>query len=136
MTVSSPTHGAAAPVSHPVTITVDAAHPGPVIPADFAGLSFERGPLTAGNAGVSGDLFSPGNDSLVMLFRNTGLGSLRIGGGSVDQLPPAGADGYTGIDDLFAFAAVTGIQVVYTFRLLNPAASPVTDLQEIGRAHV
>jgi hypothetical protein len=128
----SPAPEAAQRPVHPVTITVDTAHPGPVIPADFAGLSFERGPLTAGNAGVSGDLFRPGNDSLVMLFRNIGLGSLRIGGGSVDQLPPAGADGYAGIDDLFAFAAVTGIQVVYTFRLLNPAASPVSDLQAVN----
>ena len=88
----------------PVTITIDAAHPGPVIPGDFAGLSFERGPLTPGNAGVSGNLFNPGNDSLVTLFRNMGMHSLRIGGGSVDQLIPAGmgSDGYTGIDNLFA----------------------------------
>ena len=30
---------------HPVTITIDGEHPGPVVPDDFAGLSFERGPL-------------------------------------------------------------------------------------------
>ncbi len=132
--VSSPVHGAAAPVSHPVTITIDAQHPGPSIPGDFAGLSFERGPLNPGNAGVSGNLFNPGNDSLVTLFRNMGMHSLRIGGGSVDQLIPAGtgSDGYTGIDSLFAFAAMTGVKVVYTLRLLSPAAKPVSDLQAVN----
>ena len=41
-----------------------------MVPGDFAGLSFERGPLNPGNAGVAGYLFSPANDSLVTLFRN------------------------------------------------------------------
>ena len=72
--------GAAGPGPHPVTITIDAGHPGAAIPAGFAGLSFERGPLTAGNAGLSGNMFRPDNHSLVMLFRNMGLGNLRIGG--------------------------------------------------------
>jgi hypothetical protein len=122
-------------VSHPVTITVDAAHPGPVIPGDFAGLSFERGPLLpGGNAGVSGNLFNPGNETLVTLFRNMDMHSLRIGGGSVDQLIPAGtgSDAYDGIDGLFAFAALTGVKVVYTLRLLNPAANPIDDLQGVN----
>jgi hypothetical protein len=132
--VSSPVHGAAAPVSHPVTITIDAQHPGPSIPDDFAGLSFERGPLNPGNAGVSGNLFSPGNNSIVTLFRNMGMRSLRIGGGSVDQLIPAGtgSDGYTGIDSLFAFAATAGVKIVYTLRLLSPVAAPVSDLQAVN----
>ena len=117
----------------PVTITIDAGHAGPVIPGDFAGLSFERGPLNPGNAGVAGYLFSPGNDSLITLFRNLGLGSLRIGGGSVDQRIPAGtgSDGFTGIDNLFAFAAAAGVQVIYTFRLLSPAANPVSGLPSV-----
>jgi hypothetical protein len=135
MTVSSPAQGAAAPVSRPVTITVDSAHPGPVIPDDFAGLSFERGPLLPhSNAGVSGNLFNPENDSLVTLFRNMGMRSLRVGGGTVDQLIPAGtgSDGFAGIDGLFAFAAMTGVQVVYTLRLLSPAANPVNDLQAVN----
>ena len=45
--------------SHPVTISIDNEHPGPLVPGDFAGLSFERGPLNSGNAGVEGYLFSP-----------------------------------------------------------------------------
>jgi hypothetical protein len=122
------------PGPRPVTITIDAGHPGPVVPEDFAGLSFERAPLDPGHAGVPGHLFSPGNDSLVTLFRNLGVGSLRIGGGTVDQLSPAGtgSDGFTGIDNLFAFAAVAGVKVIYSLRMLSPAASPVTDLPSVN----
>jgi hypothetical protein len=122
------------PGAHPVTVTIDAGHPGPVVPGDFAGLSFERGPLNPGNAGVSGNIFSPASKSLVTLFRNLGLGSLRIGGGTVDQLIPAGtgSDGFTGIDNLFAFAAAAGVKVIYSLRLLSPAASPVGDLQAVN----
>src|SRR5262252_6333318 len=120
--------------SHPVTITIDDEHPGPVVPGDFAGLSCERGPLKPGNAGVAGYLFSPGNDSLVTLFRNLGLGSLRVGGGTVDQQIPAGtgSDGFSGIDNLFAFAPVADVKIIYTFRLLSPDAAPIDDLRSIN----
>jgi hypothetical protein len=116
-----------------VTIAIDTGHPGPVIPDDFAGLSFERGPLNPGNAGVTGYLFNPGNASLITLFRNLGLRNLRIGGGSVDTMAVAGtgSDGYTGIDDLFAFAAEAGAKVIYSFRLLNPSSSPIAGLASI-----
>ena len=115
----------------PVTITIGAGPAGPVIPEDFAGLSFEVGPLIPGHAGVPGYLFHPENDSLVTLFRTLGLRNLRIGGGSVDQRRPAGTgrDGFSGIDNLFAFAAGAGAKVIYTLRLLNPAADPVPDLK-------
>ena len=130
---SSGLHAAARAGTHPVTVTIDAEHPGPVVPDDFAGLSFERGPLLSpGNAGVSGNLFSPANNSLITLFRNLGLGSLRIGGGTVDQLIPAGTggDGLAGIDDLFAFAAAAGVKVIYSLRPPQPrAASPIGDLK-------
>ena len=128
---SSNPHGAAQPGAHPITITIDAEHPGPVVPDDFAGLSFERGPLHSGNAGVSGNLFSPANSSLVTLFRNLSLGNLRIGGGTVDQLIPAGtgSDGFAGIDNLFGFAAAAAVKVIYTLRMLNPGAQPVGDLR-------
>ena len=112
--------------AHPVTITVDTEHRGPLVPGDFAGLSFERQPLSPGYAGVAGYLFSPENSSLVTLFRNLGLRNLRIGGGTVDGLLPAGtdSDGFTGIDHLFAFADAAGVGVIYTLRLLNPEAQP------------
>jgi hypothetical protein len=125
------------PSAQPVTITVDPAVPGPLVPEDFAGLSFERGPLNPGNAGVAGYLFSPANTSLITLFRNLGLRNLRIGGGSVDFYVPAGtgSDGFTGIDRLFAFAAAAGVRVIYSLRLLSPAARPVEGLESIN-AHV
>ena len=112
-------------MQHLVTITIDSAHPGPVVPDDFAGLSFERGPLGPGNAGVAGNLFTPENSSLVTLSRNLELGSLRIGGGTVDQLIPAGTggDGFTGIDNLFAFAAVAGPTA---FSAASPSTAPAT----------
>ena len=71
---------------------------------------------------MAGNLFTPENSSLVTLSRNLGLGSLRIGGGTVDQLIPAGTggDGFTGIDNLFAFAAVAGVKVIYSLRMLSP----------------
>jgi hypothetical protein len=116
--------------AHPVKIRIDAEPPGPVVPDDFAGLGFERGPLNPGNAGVTGYLFSPENDSLVTLFRNLGLRNLRLGGGSVDNMPPAGADGdFTGIDNLFAFARVAGVKVIYTLRMLNRNTNPIRDLE-------
>src|SRR5262245_66694543 len=115
---SSDQHAAAGPGAHPVTVTVDTGHPGPAVPNDFAGLSFERGPLVGGDAGVSGNVFSPGNSSLVTLFRNMGLGSLRIGGGTVDQLIPVGLgrDGLAGVDSLFGFAAAGGGKGKYSRR--------------------
>jgi hypothetical protein len=131
--MSSPQEDTAPRVTHPVTITIDAEHPGPVVPDDFAGLSFERGPLTSGNAGVSGNLFNPANNSLITLFRNLGLGNLRIGGGTVDQLIPVGtgSDGFTGIDNLFAFATAAGVKVIYTLRMLSPPVQPIGDLKAV-----
>jgi hypothetical protein len=122
------------PGVRPITITLWAGPPGPAIPADFAGLSFERGPLNPGNAGVPGYLFDPANSSLVTLFRNAGLRNLRVGGGSVDQFIPAGTgrDGFTGVDNLFAFAAAAGVRVIYTFRLLNPRAKPIPELKSVN----
>ena len=116
-----------------LTISIDMEHPGPVIPEDFAGLSFERGPLNSGNAGVPGYLFSPETDSLITLFRNLGLRSLRIGGGSIDTMAVAGtgSDGFTGIDKLFEFAAAACTRVIYSLRLLNPSSAPIADLASV-----
>ncbi len=116
-----------------LTISIDMERPGPVIPEDFAGLSFERGPLNPGNAGVTGYLFEPENESLTTLFRNLGLRSLRIGGGSIDTMTVAGtgSDGFTGIGKLFAFAAAAGVRVIYSLRLLNPASKPIAGLAAV-----
>lgn len=119
------------PGREPVTLTVATRTPGYAIPSDFAGLSFERGTETAGNAGVVGYFFSPSNAALVTLFRNLGIRSLRIGGGSVDDEIPAGmgSDGYTGVDNLFDFARVADVKVLYSLRLLNPARKPIPNLR-------
>jgi len=114
--------------TYSVGIKIDETQPGPSVPADFAGLSFERGPLDSGNAGVPGYLFDPSNQSLVTPFRNLGLRSLRIGGGSVDTMVPAS---FEGIDNLFAFAAGAGTKVIFSLRLLNPAQRPIQDLKTI-----
>ena len=123
--------GTGGPGGQPVTLTVDAAARGYAIPAGYAGLSFERGPLFSGNAGVAGYLFSPSNTELITLFTNAGIKSLRIGGGSVDDEIPAGtgADGYTGIDNLFAFAGEAGVRVLYSLRLLNQVSQRNPDLE-------
>src|SRR5689334_15499673 len=131
---SSGLHAAAGPGAHRVTVTIDAGPLGPVVPGDFAGLSFERGPLVSpGNAGVSGNVFGPGSNSLITLFRNLGLGNLRIGGGTVDQLIPAGtgSDGFSGIDNLFAFAGAAGVKVIYSLRMISVGTPAVGDLKAL-----
>src|SRR5262249_2133164 len=45
------------------------------------------------------------------------------------------SDGFSGIDDLFAFAAGAGVKIIYSLRMLSPAASPIADLKAVhGRA--
>lgn len=111
-----------------VDIKIDETGLGHAVPADFAGLSFERGTLNSGNAGVPGYLFSALNQSLITLWQNLGLHSLRIGGGSVDTMPPAS---FEAIDSLFAFARETRTRVIFSLRLLNPAQAPIADLKMI-----
>jgi len=89
---SSGLHAAARAGTHPVTVTIHAGHPGPVVPDDFAGLSFERGPLLSpGNAGVSGNLFSPASNSLITLFR------YGIDGEAASRVPARERAKYPGI---------------------------------------
>jgi len=114
--------------TYSVGIKIDETHPGPRVPNDFAGLSFERGTLNSGNAGVPGYLFDLSNKSLIALFGNLGLRSLRIGGGSVDTMAPAS---FEGIDNLYVFAAEAGTKVIFSLRLLNPAQKPIQDLKTI-----
>ncbi|MDB5083954.1 MAG: hypothetical protein JWN30_840 [Bacilli bacterium] len=114
----------------PILVSVDTSSPGPRIPIDFTGLGFERGPLNPGNNGVDGYLFNPSNTQLITLFQNVGIKHLRIGGGSIDtmSLPGTGPDGYTGIDNLFAFAQAAGVSVLYSLRMLNPGGTTIPNL--------
>ena len=100
----------------PVTVTVETASHGYAVPADFAGLSFERGTENPGNARVPGYFFNPSDKQLVTLFQNLGVRNLRVGGGSVDTEPLVTN---AANDSLFKFAAAAGIKVIYTVRMLN-----------------
>ena len=100
----------------PVTVTVDATSHGYAIPADFSGLSFERGTENSGNAKVPGYLFSPTDTQLITLFQNLGIRSLRVGAGSVDT---ESLVSNTANDNLFRFAAAAGTKVMYGVRMLN-----------------
>ncbi len=112
----------AASAQSPVTLSVNTQSPGPAIPSDFLGLSFETGNLKYNGAGVSGYMFDSTNAELVTLFANLGIRNLRIGGTSTDtnngvilQYTPTNQD----IDALFRFAVAAGVKVVVSLRLEN-----------------
>ena len=119
--VMAPSHHV---VSAPVMIRVQAGKKGYAIPHNFCGLSFEAKSETrtpADRRGIRGSirpLFSPGDHDLIMLFRNMGLGNLRLGGGTVDGLHaahPTQAD----IAGVFGFARAAGVKVIYSLQLEN-----------------
>lgn len=90
--------------------------PGPEIPQDFAGLSFESANLNPDKQGKH--LFSPDNKPLIDLFRAIGIRNLRVGGGTADG-PEFKIPGPADIDQLFGFAKAAHVKVIYTLRLLN-----------------
>lgn len=100
-----------------ITITIDAESPGDRIPDDFIGLSFETGSVRKNNAGMPGYFFSSGNAQSLHIFDQLGVRHLRVGGGSVDANKVAPT--YEEINELFSFAAKSGVRVVYSLRLLN-----------------
>ena len=106
----------------PVTISVNTASKGNIIPPDFVGLSFETGSELYDNAGVSGYLFDNAgtatNNQIIDLFQQMGIRDLRLGGGSVDASGvaiPSDAD----IDAVFSFASAADVNVIYSLRLLS-----------------
>ena len=102
-----------------VTVTVTVTNsPGYAIPEDFSGVSFESAHQLPNMNGVSGVLFSPTNTQLITLFRNTGLRNLRIGGGTVDGKHGARLT-HADIDNLFGFAQVAGVKVIFSLPLLE-----------------
>jgi hypothetical protein len=62
-----------------LTLTVDPAHPGSVVPGDFLGLSFEASVLGSTS-------FDPAHSNLARLLADLGVGRLRFGGNSLDRL--------------------------------------------------
>jgi hypothetical protein len=118
-------HKTVAPKPPPsVTVSVDTAHPGPPVPQDFLGLSFEMSSLPQiARYGSRGDL--------VALLRSLGPGVLRFGGVSADTRiawtdaltpRPAWASGVVDADDLRqlgALAAQSGWHVVLTLGIVH-----------------
>lgn len=100
-----------------VQVAVDTEAEGVAIPEDFIGLSFETGSVRKNNAGMPGYFFSGGNAQSLHIFGELGIRHLRVGGGSVDMNKVAPT--FEEIDELFAFAAKSGVKVVYSLRLLN-----------------
>lgn len=100
-----------------VEVKIDVNATSDYVPDDYIGLSFETGSVRNNNAGMKGHFFSPDNTQSLTIFKQLGIKSLRIGGGSVDmnQKTPTFED----IDSLFAFAKASNVKVIYSLRLLN-----------------
>jgi hypothetical protein len=132
------THKTAEPKLPPsVTVSVDTAHPGPPVPQDFLGLSFEMSSLPQ-----MARYGSRGN--LVALLRSLGPGVLRFGGVSADtriawtdaRTPrPTWASGVVDADDfrqLAGLAAQSGWHIVLTLGIVH--FDPKAAAREAGAA--
>src|SRR5690349_17897509 len=67
------------------TVSVNMSSPGCLIPDDFIGFSFETRRVNYNSDGVTGYFFDSTNTQALTLFRQLGVKSLRVGGGSVDD---------------------------------------------------
>lgn len=102
----------------PTVVVTVTDSPGFMVPSNFTGISFESDAILPNHRGVKGYLFSSQNKQLVNLFINSGIRSLRIGGGTVDIFHEA-AYNRAAIDSVFSFARAAGIKVIYSLPLLN-----------------
>jgi hypothetical protein len=102
----------------PAVISVDTSSPGYSIPDDFIGLSFETRRVDVDSDGVSGYFFDSTNTQAVTLFRQLGVKSVRVGGGSVDD-PRTPIPNTNDIDALFRFAKAADVKVIYSLRLTD-----------------
>ena len=121
-----------------VVVTVDLRHPGPALPSDFLGLSYEASVL-------SSNLFDPRRSNLAPLMRDLGPGRLRFGGNSVDRVAAWSGDGTAPLppwahaavspDDLArlgALSTATGWKIDLGLTLGHP--DPVTAAAEVVAA--
>jgi hypothetical protein len=100
----------------PVHLTINAQEPQIPIPSDFSGFSFETGSLRYNHYRPHEYFFDSSNTNLLMLFKNLGIKSLRIGGNSVDRgYIPSTND----IDAFFRFAKAADVKVIFSLRLAN-----------------
>lgn len=107
-----------APAPAPANVTVDMSSRGYVIPDDFVGFSFETRRVNPDIDEVVGYLFDSDNTQLITLFKQIGVKSLRLGGGSVNS-PDVPIPNFKDIDALFRFAKAAGVKVIYSVRTEN-----------------
>lgn len=111
----------AADVAPNVRVTVHADSPGPAIPNDFLGLSYEKNVLATGH-------FCATNAAIVQLLRNLGGGVLRFGGNYVEYTTWSRTEpksfskarsviGPSEVDQLYALATQSGWQVIHGLNL-------------------
>src|SRR5262245_20531228 len=93
------------------TVSVDISSPGFLIPDDFIGFSFETRRVNYNSDGVTVYFFDSTNTQALTLFRQLGVRSLRVGGGSVDQ-PETPIPTPKDIDALFRFAKAADVKVI------------------------
>jgi hypothetical protein len=105
-----------------VTVSVNTSSPGCLIPEDFIGLSFETRRVTYNSEGVACYFFDSTNTQAVTLFRQLGVKSLRLGGGSVDS-PDTPIPTSKDVDALFRFAKAAEVKVIYSLRLKDGDAA-------------
>ena len=99
-------------------VSVNLSSPGYSIPDDFIGFSFETRRVDYNSDGVTGYFFDSTNTQAVTLFRQIGVKSLRVGGGSVDD-PKTPIPTTNDIDALFRFAKAADVKVIYSLRLVD-----------------
>ena len=122
-----------APAQASITVSINTRSHEFAIPADFVGLGFETKSAVPNMYGVHGYFFSPENAQLITLFRNIGIKNIRVGGGTVDgsgteEHCVTPTPSFKDIDNLFEFARVAGIKVIYSVRLLNVTACADSNL--------
>jgi hypothetical protein len=104
-----------------VTLHVNESTPGPTIPPDFLGLSYEKNVLAL-------DHFKPSNTAMVNLMRHLGTGVLRFGGNYVEitRWEPAATKSFSNekslistreITELYQFARASGWNVIHGLNL-------------------
>ena len=121
-------------------LQVDESKPGPAIPADFIGFSYEKNVLAL-------DHFKPTNTAMVNLMRNLGGGVLRFGGNYVETTrwePEApkffskdrSVIGLRELEDLYGFSKTSGWTVIHGLNLgandPEMAAAEAAEAQRIG----
>ncbi len=121
---------AAAPL---VTLSLDPSHPGPAIPPDFCGLSYEATAIVPDEKGRH--LFAETNRPLLHLYKTLGVRNLRIGGNSSERATtnPSDADRAA----LFRFAEAGNLNVIFSLRMsqVMDGSHPADQAAQVAIAH-